>query len=74
MTSAPMPRSSDLEVLHMLDLREGEGMSMKEVAEATGQGRSSVIGKVNRALSADLPCACTKPENKDGGMPRGWWR
>ncbi|MBO29518.1 MAG: hypothetical protein CML61_12325 [Rhodobacteraceae bacterium] len=74
MSAPDIPRSSDERLLMMLDLREAEGLTAKEVGERFGVSKSAVLGAVSRVLKAEVPCACTKPENQDGAMGRRWWK
>ena len=67
-------RQDDIQLLRMLDMRDGEGMTSTLIAEATGRTRSSVMGAMHRVDTAELPCACKKKKNQDGGMKRGWWK
>lgn len=67
-------RSDDLRVLTMLDLRDGVGLNRAMIGERFGMSKSAVAGALYRIDIAEQPCACVKPENKDGGMPRGWWK
>lgn len=68
-------RYDDEEVLHLLHLRDHDGLTAAQAAKATGRSRSSVLGIEKRVRDQcqrhfDL---CTKPENQDGGMPARWW-
>lgn len=68
-------RQDDMKDLRLLHLRECEGGSLTDCMEASGRSKGSVIGFQNRIRNehAKCECHCTKPENKDGGMPdRGW--
>ncbi|WP_299734690.1 hypothetical protein [uncultured Roseobacter sp.] len=71
------PRSADLKLLRLLDLIDHQGLSYGPAGRALGLSRSAVAGKVKRVRDEFWQtgdCACSKPENKDGGMSRGWWR
>lgn len=74
----------DEEILTILDLIEGEGKTMAEVAALMGGSRSGIAGILLR-VRKDLDAAdaqrfavgcgpAVRPENQDGGMDRGWWR
>ncbi len=67
-------RADDIKLLKMLDLRDHEGMGSTQIGEAVGLSRSAAVGALSRVKRAEVPCACSKPENMDGGMPRGWWK
>lgn len=74
-TVVMIPREKDMEVLEMLDLYHGDGLSAKQVGEVMGVSRNTVIGQVNRiGKEDDAPCKCTLKRNKNLGMKRGWWR
>lgn len=64
----------DREILDVLD-RFKSGQSYQVIADRYAVTRNSIAGMVNRfkAMNPE-PCACVKPENRDGGMPFGWWR
>lgn len=70
------PVWSDERILEALDLR-WEGLSASEIARRLGGvTRNAVLGKFYCIDhdSARVPDLCVKPENRDGGMGRGWWR
>lgn len=67
-------RESDERILHMLDLRENEGFNGKQIMAATGMSKGAIAGAAMRVCNAHLPCKCRKKANKNGGMPRNWWR
>lgn len=67
-------RQDDKRVLRMLDMRDGAKMNAREIAEACGVTTNSVRGELWRIGKAEMPCACLKAENQDGGMSRGWWK
>jgi hypothetical protein len=76
---APMP---DEDVLNLLDLHEGAGLSASLIALQLGMSRSAVLGLIFRVRQdmraadedrTDWPPA-VKPENQDGALGRGWWR
>ena len=52
------------------------GVSYGVAASQIGVTRSTLLGAVRRVnLAANAaPCACTRPENRDGGMPHRWWQ
>ncbi|OAN71113.1 hypothetical protein A8B82_21205 [Sulfitobacter sp. EhC04] len=74
MSSAPQTRADDERYLRILDMRDGDGLSGAVIGSRPGMGRGSVSRIINSIYRAELPCRCMKPENKDGGLPRGWWR
>ena len=68
-------REDDEFLLSALDLRAHEGLGFGNIAKRIGRTRSAVGGLLTRFDKAEQPpCQCVKPENMDGGMPRGWWR
>lgn len=74
-----VPRARDLDLLEMLDARDRRGLRGKALREhmrkLTGETWSAgrVAGAVNRVRAEEVPCACTRPENRNGGMPERWW-
>ena len=67
-------RESDILILTALDLRDHEKWTGGKIAKSLGTTRSAVMGFFYRVRKAEITdCACTKPENKDGGMGRLWW-
>lgn len=73
MAARSTTRSSDLIDLRILDLRDHEGLKPTAIGRAMGLSRNAVIGRLHRMQHEDVPCECLRPENRDGGMPRGWW-
>ena len=67
-------RDSDMIDLRILDLRDHERLKATEIGRRLRITRNAVVGRIYRMQHEELPCACTKPENRDGGMPRGWWQ
>jgi len=69
-------RERDELVLTLLDMRHCEGASVAQMQAATGLSKGQVTGLFHRHKPETLwlPCECKKPENRDGGMPYGWWR
>jgi hypothetical protein len=73
---------TDAEMLRLLDLVERQGLSDLRAAKVmTLEGhrrftKGAVIGMRSRinAETRAIPDLCDKPENRDGGMPSGWWR
>lgn len=69
---------TDGEILHVLDMKQ-EGHSAANIAEAMSARvgvrfrKNQIIGQIAKC-EEDIACECEKPENKDGGMPEGWWR
>lgn len=68
-------REDDLAVLRILDLHENLGLTAKAVGQRFGLSKNAVLGKVHRTsvVAAGIDCKCTRPENRDGGMPPRWW-
>lgn len=66
-------RADDERLLTMLDLRDHDGLTSTQQSQRFRTSRGSVIGAFRRVDKSDLPCACVKPENRDGGMRRRWW-
>lgn len=72
-------RSEDIVALELLDLADREGLRGAELRrrmsaitrDSWSNGR--VQGLLSRLRFAPEPCACVKPENRDGGMPARWW-
>ena len=72
---------TDAQLLAALDLADA-GMSRAETARLLSMGydrpftRMSVTGALHRIKTETdaVPCMCERPENRDGGMPDGWWR
>lgn len=73
MAGKTQTRADDERLLRMLDLRDNEGATSTLLAARFCMSRGAVIGAMQRADQAVLPCACKKRENRDGGMPRRWW-
>lgn len=71
-----VPKWTDEQVLTMLDMWDRQGRRAAEIARHFGVSRSAILGLLFQVrLEADEHrCACTKPENRDGGMPVRWWR
>lgn len=74
MSARAPSRADDEALLHWLDLRDGEGLTSGQIAARTGKSRNAICGAFARVANAELPCACQRPENRDGGMGRGWWQ
>jgi hypothetical protein len=76
-----LPDMSDGDVLDILDLFEGQGLSMGEIGERYGRSRGAIAGLIKRVrddLAAsesglDTGAPATKPENRDGALGRRWW-
>lgn len=66
---------TDGEILVALDL-SADGCPASVIGKRLGRSRGSVIGMRSRVRAeADaVPCRSVRPENRDGGMPAGWWR
>lgn len=68
-------RAKDERLLHMLDLRDHEGLSQTQIGLRLGISRGGVAAALQRMdKEPRVRCLCRKPENRDGGMPRRWWR
>lgn len=68
-------RAMDEEILKMLDLRANDGLSAAKIGARFGLSKNAVVGKLHRVKTEEIhDCACVKPENRDGGMPRWWWK
>lgn len=70
------PGWSDAEILTVLDLYHGDGLSAGQVSERTGRSRSSICAQLMRVRDADaaVPDLCRDPANLDGAMGRRWWK
>lgn len=68
-------RSDDIRVLNILHDLEEAGLESRVVREKYGLTRGAMAGIRDRFLGSKthLPCACHKPENRDGGMKPKWW-
>ena len=66
-------REDDERILAILCVMESE--STKAARERFGLSNGAVQSYRARYLKPvdATPCACTKPENRDGGMIRRWW-
>ncbi|APZ51247.1 hypothetical protein [Salipiger abyssi] len=84
---ARMPsRTDDEMLLNMLDMRDFDGLSASKIGQRAGRSRAAVCGLFKRVRDDEarheaecaargVPvCQCLKPENRDGGMTRRWWR
>lgn len=67
-------RGEDETLLMILDLCDGDGVTAEAAGKRYGLTKGTVIGLMSRVRKAELACACTKAENSNGGMPRGWWK
>jgi hypothetical protein len=67
-------RPDDERTLAILEVIETQGTAAAR--DRFGLSNSAVQGMRGRMLSPKAigPCACAKPEDRDGGMPAGWWR
>jgi DNA-directed RNA polymerase specialized sigma24 family protein len=61
---------SDRDQLEILYLKDS-GLSFSQISALTGVSKSAAHRAYHRTEYA--PCACRKPENKDGGMSERWW-
>ena len=67
-------READELALNILHLRATTDLGTVAIAQRVGRTRGSVLGIEKRIRDAgSAPCACQRPENKDGGMPAKWW-
>lgn len=69
-------RRDDIEVLEILDRFDGDEVSATTIGREFGRSKSAILGIVHRTMThVDRVgnCRCTKPENRNGGMPRRWW-
>lgn len=66
-------RSDDEEILQILHLRSTTDLSADEIGRQVGRSRSAILGIEKRIRDAEIPCACSKPENMDGSMSPMWW-
>jgi hypothetical protein len=68
-------RQDDEEILEMLFMRDGLGMYKSAIARKLSVTKNTVIGKLFRVKAEEvLDCNCTRPENRDWGMPERWWK
>lgn len=65
---------TDKQILTMLDLRDHEGWTAKAIGERFGVSKGTIIGLFDRIRKKEQPDACLKAENRNGGMPRKWWK
>lgn len=76
--SAQADPLTDRQLLEMLDLLEGQGMTRADIGARFGfsSARARVIfQRIFADLAAsEVGSTVTRPENRDGGMARGWWR
>lgn len=73
---------TDGEILRVLDLR-AKGATAAEAGRAKGLARAAILG-LEKRIRDDLTREdgtvrpgerpAVKPENRDGGMPEGWWK
>lgn len=69
-------RLRDEQILKLLDLCDNEGMTIARAGRRCRMTKNAAIGLLYRIRieSALVPDFCEKPENRDGGMPRNWWK
>lgn len=65
-------REDDEHILAILDAADHE--STAKAMKRFGVTNNSVQSYRKRYVRVDTACACVKPENRDGGQERGWWR
>lgn len=65
---------TDERLLRALHPCDHERMTMAAIGQALGVSRSSVCGALKRIRDDEQPCACVKPQNRDGGMRPLWWK
>lgn len=63
---------SDEDILEVLDLHEGEGMKFSDIAKKFGRTKGVIAGAISR-VKREL-AQTDEDGNKNGTMPRGWWR
>lgn len=70
------PPLTDQQLLEALDLRDNHGMTLEKIGQRFGRTKNSMVGALHRlnVETAQHECFCEKSENKDGGMPNGWWK
>lgn len=66
-------RDDDERLLAIIDLKVKGEVSPPEIRQRFDLSNSALSGIMNRYRQSFLPCACEKPENRDGGMPDRWW-
>lgn len=65
---------SDDQLLAILDNLRGGGASAEAVGRQVGLSRNAVLALVHRLMAeAAGPGEATRPENRNGGMPRHWF-
>ncbi|MEI4485616.1 hypothetical protein V8J36_05395 [Frigidibacter sp. MR17.14] len=69
----PMLPMTDEDLLGVLALWDA-GFTGQEIGQRIGRSRNAVLGALHRIRHDERPCHCLKPENRDGGMPAGWWK
>ena len=74
MTGPKLSREKDVLDLQILDLWDGDRLSAQKIGQRVGMTRNAVLGRIHRLKHEEVPCLCTTPENRDGGMPRGGWK
>lgn len=69
-----LTRADDERVLSILHVLETEGSAAAKAR--FGVNKNQLAGMRDRFLRqpARIACACTRPENRDGGMGPLWWR
>lgn len=73
MPAAQPSRADDERLLNIIDLKVKGLVSGPDIRRRYGLTNSALSGIMNRYRHSDEPCACEKPENRDGGMPDRWW-
>lgn len=65
-----LTRKDDERILHMLDLRDHEGLNTTQIAERMSMTKNAVIGVLNRVTNT------FRDDNGHGNgtMPRRWWK
>lgn len=66
-------RAEDIRLLNIIDAKLRGDLTGPQVRERFGISNSALQGIMSRYRASWLPCACAKPENRDGGMPDRWW-
>lgn len=66
-------RADDERLLAILDVMHGSKLAAAAIRARFGLTNGQLQGIRLRDRMSVLPCACKKPENRDGGMPALWW-
>ena len=66
-------REDDMRLLNILDMKIKGQVHPVDLRKKFGLTNSALSGIMNRYRQSEEPCACVRPENKDGGMQDRWW-